>query len=60
MVEYYLSDLCSAISSNNQLNKTNIEKSLYLDNYSLYLDYNNNIYLEIKQSEDEFETNSLW
>jgi len=60
MVEYYLSDLASATINNSYLNRSNIQKSLFLDSYILYLDYSNNVYLEIKQSEDELEANSLW
>ena len=60
MVEYYLSDLCSIQDNEIHLNKSNIEKSLYLDNYSLHLDYSDNIYLEITQTQDELESNTLW
>ena len=62
MTEYYLSDLASLVSGNTYLNKSNIEKSLFLDKYSLYLDYNDDIYLEVVQDEnkDEYETASLW
>lgn len=60
MAEYYLNDLASFVNDSLQLNKSNIEQSLYLDGYSLYLDYSKDIYLEIIQKEDEYETNSLW
>ena len=60
MVEYYLSDLCSSQDEEIHLNKSNIEKSLYLDTYSLYLDYSDNIYLEITQTQDELESDTLW
>lgn len=60
MVEYYLSDLASITSDALHLNKSNIEKTLHLDTYLIYLDYSGNIYLEITQSDDEYETNTLW
>jgi hypothetical protein len=60
MTEYYLNDLASSLTSSLNLNKSNIEQSLYLDNYSLYLDYSKNIYLEISQRDTTYETNTLW
>ncbi len=61
MTEYYLSDIASLNNDSFHLNKSNIQKSLILDNYYLYLDYNENVFLEItKDEDDEFETGSLW
>lgn len=60
MVEYYLSDL-SQYSEDIYLNKSNIENSLYIGDYSLYIDYNDNIYLELDNNLiDTYETASLW
>lgn len=59
MVEYYLSDMSSS-SDNEYLNKRDIQQTLNLGEYSLYLDYNDNIYLEIDISSFEDETQSLW
>ena len=59
MVEYYLSDLCD-YSDESYLNKRNIEKSILLDEYSLYFDYDENIYLEMSDKQNENETGSLW
>ena len=60
MVEYYLSDL-SEYSEDIYLNKKDIESSLCIGDYSLYIDYNNNIYLELdnNQSSNQ-ETASFW
>lgn len=62
MIEYYLNDLAS--SSDNQssyINKSNIQQTIYLDEYSLYVDYGDDIYLEFAEnSNDEYETGSLW
>jgi hypothetical protein len=60
MAEYYLNDLSSINTNSLHLNKTNIEKSLNLDSYSLYLDYSDNIYLEILNTQNEYESNTLW
>ncbi len=57
IVEYYLDNL-DQIEDNSYLNKRYIEHSLYFGNYSLYLDYNDNIYLEIDIKDEE--TDSFW
>ena len=60
MVEYYLSDL-SGDNEDTYLNKRNIQDSISIGEYSIYLDYDDEIYLEIKNFiEDSFETRSLW
>lgn len=60
MVEYYLSDLSNG-NEDAYLNKKNIQNSLCIGDYSLYIDYDEEIYLEIEDSEEEsFETGSLW
>jgi len=65
MVEYYLSDLCDYSSINDAangfyLNRRNIENSINISEYNIYIDYNEDIFLEIEVSEDEYETGSLW
>jgi len=62
MTEYYLDDLAnSSDESMLHLNKTNVEQSILLDNYYIYLDYSQNVFLEInKDMDDELETGSLW
>lgn len=62
MVEYYLSDLASSQddSQSAYINKTNVEQHLSVDEYSIYLDYNENIFLEFTQNESEYVTQSLW
>lgn len=60
MVEYYLSDLSNG-NEDAYLNKRNIQNSLCIGDYSLYIDYDEEIYLEIEDSvEESFETGSLW
>ena len=62
MVEYYLSDLATVTTSEESIyiNKANIQNTISLDEYSLYLDYDNKIYLEFIEKEDNYETDSLW
>ncbi len=61
MTEYYLSDIASLNNNSIHLNKSNVQKTLILDNYYLYLDYSDNVFLEItKDEDDEFETGSFW
>lgn len=57
LVEYYLSSLCE-YAEDIYFNKREIENSISLGEYSLYKDYNSNIYLEINTIEQE--TDSLW
>ncbi len=59
MVEYYLSDLSNG-NENIYLNKRNIQDSLNIGDFSIYLDYEDEIYLEISDDKEEFETTSLW
>ena len=60
MVEYYLSDL-GQYCENIYLNKRDIEKSVSIGDYNLYIDYSNNIYLEIDIEENSnHETASFW
>ena len=60
MVEYYLSDLASSFDEQSYINKSNIQHTINLDEYSLYFDYENNIYLEFTEKEDNYETETLW
>lgn len=57
LVEYYLSSLCE-YTEEIYFNKREIENSISLGEYSLYKDYDSNIYLEINTIEEE--TDSLW
>ena len=60
MVEYYLEDLSSSSNESIYINKSNIQKSILLDQYSLYLDYSDTIYLEKEEKDDTYDTESLW
>lgn len=63
MVEYYLSDLSSVSNTDSEysgLNKRNIENSLSFGDFNIYIDYDENIYLEIESTPEEYETGSLW
>ena len=59
MVEYYLSDLSNGIEDI-YLNKRNIQNSLNIGDYSIYLDYEDEIYLEINDEKDDTYEKSLW
>ena len=60
MVEYYLEDLSSSSNESIYINKSNIQKTICLDQYSLYLDYSDTVYLEILEKDDDYDTQSLW
>ncbi|ADG93393.1 conserved hypothetical protein [Arcobacter nitrofigilis DSM 7299] len=59
MVEYYLSDLSDGFE-NVYLNKRNIQNSLTIGDFAIYLDYSDEIYLEIDDNKEDLETSSLW
>lgn len=60
MIDYYLSDLASNSEESSYINKSDIQNTIYLNEYMLYLDYSDNIYLEFTKKNDEYETESLW
>lgn len=60
MIDYYLSDLASNSEESSYINKSDIQNTIYLNEYMLYLDYSDNIYLEFTEKNDEYETESLW
>ena len=60
MVEYYLDDLSSQTTEATYINRSNIQKTIFLDQYTLYLDYWDSIYLEKQEKDDNYETESLW
>ena len=60
MVEYYLSDLSNG-NEDTYLNRRNIQNTINIGDYSIYLDYDEEVYLEIENiAEDDYETTSLW
>ncbi|WP_424686980.1 MAG: hypothetical protein ACNI3H_02385 [Halarcobacter ebronensis] len=61
MVDYYLSDLSSGMDDS-YLNKRSIQDSITTGDFSLYLDYDEDVYLEIEETSAslELETGSLW
>ncbi len=59
MVEYYLSDLGSS-NDESYLNKKEVQTYINIGEYNLYIDYNENIYLEVKTNKESYETASLW
>lgn len=60
MVEYYLSDLASDFTEQTSVSRSNIQNTISIDEYSLYIDYSENIYLEFLEKEDSYSTESLW
>jgi len=60
MIEYYLSDLASNSEESSYINKSEIQNTIYLDEYMLYIDYSDNIYLEFTEKNNDYETETLW
>jgi hypothetical protein len=60
MVEYHLSSLSNA--NNTYINKSKIQDTIYIGEYILYLNYDDNIFLEIKVTSEVEEPNIgiLW
>jgi hypothetical protein len=58
MVEYYLSDLCSG-ANEQYLNMKNVQQTITIDQFHIHFDYDENIYLQIDQSQDDL-TGSFW
>ncbi len=60
LVEYHLTSFLDS-ENLNYFNKKNIETSFYIGGFSLYLDYNKDIFLEENSTkEDTIERLSLW
>jgi hypothetical protein len=60
LLEYHLEQLLENIQSNEILNRNNIQDTVNLDKYTLYIDYSDNLYIEVQIIEDEYITDSLW
>jgi len=60
LLEYHLEQLIDNIENNIILNKHNIQDTINLDKYTLYIDYSDNLYIEVQIIEDEYATASLW
>ncbi len=60
LVEYHLSSFCDGSCQTAYFNKKDVEKSLFSGDYTLYLDYNEDIYLELFESNIDDMTQSLW
>lgn len=58
LVEYHLSSLCE-YSDEIYFNKRDVESRFSIGDYSLYIDYSENIYLEFEESSFE-DSSSLW
>lgn len=60
LVEYYLSSFCDTHEDNIYLNKRDIEEKVSIGDYNLYLDYSENIYLELVSSVEDTQSLSFW
>ena len=59
MVEYYLSDLGSC-NDEFYLNKKEVQSYINVGEYNIYIDYSENIYLEVNTNKETYETATLW
>jgi len=58
LVEYHLNAL-SEYSDEAYFNKRDIENSISVGDYNLYIDYSENVYLEFNSSDDNY-THGFW
>ncbi len=58
--DYNLNNLINTLEPQSFFNKSNIQDSINIDNYSLYLAYDNNIYIEFIKQDDEYANDTLW
>lgn len=58
LVEYYLSSFCDS-SDEMYFNKRDVEESISIGDYNLYIDYSENVYLEFNSSDDNY-THGFW
>lgn len=59
LAEYYLSSFLNS-EDLSYFNKKDVETSLDIGDYILYLDYNKNIFLETNDIKEDTQTLSLW
>jgi len=60
LVEYYLASFCGNNDDIVYFNKKDVENSIFIGEYNIYLDYNENMYLEVTQLNLDNVTKSLW
>ncbi len=60
LVEYHLSNFYNYNNDNVYFNKRDVEESVSIGEYNLYFDYNENIYLEVTESNLDDNTQTLW
>lgn len=59
LVEYHLSNLVN-YADDTYLNKRDVEEKISVGDYNLYIDYSENIYLELPESDMDEMTQTLW
>lgn len=60
LLEYHFNNFCRNSSEILFFNKRDIENSFHLGSYSLYLDYDSEIFLEVDDLKEEDSTSSFW
>jgi len=58
LVEYHLSSLCE-YSDEAYFNKRDVEETVSVGEYNLYIDYNRNVYIEVNSTTDDY-TQTFW
>ena len=59
LVEYHLMSFLNG-GNTSYFDKKDVETSLYFGEYSLYIDYNKNIFIELNKTEENSQTLTFW
>ena len=60
IIEYDIANLIDTLESNITFNKSNTQDMINIDKYTIYCDYNDNIFIEYDNKQEDYETQSLW
>ena len=60
IIDYNLSNLIDTLELNITFNKSQTQDMINIDKYTIYCDYNDNIFIEYDNYQEDYETQSLW
>ncbi|QKF73305.1 hypothetical protein AFAEC_1140 [Aliarcobacter faecis] len=60
LLDYHFSNFCNNAQEVEFFNKREVENSFYSGIYSLFLDYNQNLFLEVDDVKEDDSTSSFW
>ncbi|WP_198304484.1 hypothetical protein [Arcobacter vandammei] len=60
LLDYHISDFCNNFEEILFFNKKDVENSFSYGNYNLFMDYNQNLFLEVDSTKVDDSTSSFW